>query len=227
MNLTKYLTLLPLISLSLCGHQVISVDKEGKSKSETIMVVADEADPSAPVTEQGATVAPSRERQIAVANIDAPRLADQAGNNYSPRNLIDGNKNTAWSIPRDRLSMSRGFSEGPTVTFRNPEYITGIQIRNGYCKSATVYRNNTRPAYITVVRYPERSADFEKDVIYSGPLRDTMEPQRFKVNPKFDSSKPTKAVKIYFPLPDEDPGSFYLGEKYDDLCMTEFLVFGK
>lgn len=67
---------------------------------------------------------------------------------YYPEYAIDGDMRTAWSSDRKIESM-------PTITLNanDDQYVTGIRMTNGYCKSEKTYTKNRR---ITRVRVSYR-----------------------------------------------------------------------
>lgn len=230
----KFLLLIPLISLSLCGRKVISIDSDD-TKPETIctqIVVSDDT----PVSNStpASAAAPQGRHPVGVSKIDAPRLGNQAGNNYSPWNLVDGNKNTAWAVPLDKTKPAGQWTIfGPKITFKNAEHLDGVRIRNGYCKSSYAFNNNTRATWIKIVRCAPGTGSVsdqnvaQTDIIYEGELRDTMEPQWFAPSPGFDNNTPTRAVQVYFDNTMRMDARYVIGDKYDDLCLTELQIFGK
>ena len=64
----------------------------------------------------------------------------------------------------------------------------------------------------------------ESDIIYEGPLKDTMNFQRLKVNDYYDNSRPTREVRIGFSPDDSD---YYYGTTYDDLTISELEFYGR
>lgn len=152
-------------------------------------------------------------------------LPAQGSNTYYVKNMFDDNASTAWAISLDNFYCECDHRWGPEFDV-NAKKIDYIKIQNGYCKSETSYRDNARAKWITVFRvedgddgcYPE-----EYNIIYSGPLRDTMEFQTLRVSPEFDNSRPTKRVGIMFGCDNSD---YYLGRKYRDLNISEIQVFG-
>lgn len=177
------------------------------------------------------------EHELAIAKATADfRLENQAGNNYKPSNLIDGNPATAWAVPLSSELLLFDDIIGPVFHLSKPSKITSVEITNGYCKNSKSYHNNTRAAYVEIVRwYPDLDGEDaegqaegsdKKDIIYSGPLDDVMTPQRLKVSRSFDNSRPTKDIAIRFRDP-SDRSAYYHGSKWNDLCVSEFRVFGK
>lgn len=161
--------------------------------------------------------------RIISANDNGRHLAPQAGNSYRASNMIDGNLNTAWAYNIDHFTDGKG----PVFTL-NAKRIDAIEIVNGYAKNASSYRNNTRASEITIYRTDYSSQPIESEIIYRGSLADTRSPQRLKVSPRFDNSLPTKHIALEFGFCDIDADyvGYYMGDKWNDLCMTEFRVIG-
>ncbi len=87
---------------------------------------------------------------------------------------------------------------------------------------------NTRPAIVTIYRplAPDTGDPEEEDILYDGPLSDTMSPQRLNVNPKFDRSRPVDEVVLKF-LPPNNPDGFYWGDKWPkDMVISEIEFWG-
>lgn len=162
-------------------------------------------------------------------------LGNQAGNSYKASNLIDGNPATAWAATLSSNLVWESDIVGPILKLSKPSHISAIEITNGYCKNSTAFHNNTRAAWIEVARWhPNLDGEYaegqyegseRRDVIYSGPISDTMSPQRFQANASFDNSKPTSHIVIRFKDP-ANKSAYYAGSKYNDLCISEFKAFG-
>lgn len=166
--------------------------------------------------------------KLRITNYDhyLPPLAPQGRNTYYVKNMFDGNANTAWSISLDNFYGDCDQRWGPEFDV-NAQKLDYIRIQNGYCKSETSYKDNTRANWITIFRVEDDddSCGFieDFDIIYSGPLRDTMEFQTLRVSPEFDNSRPTVRVGINFGCDNSD---FYLGRKYRDLSISEMEFYG-
>lgn len=92
--------------------------------------------------------------------------------------------------------------------------IERLVITNGYAKNNESWRNNARAKTITIMGCTEDSK--LADELYSGTLSDTSEPQTviLRKTGRYD----------YYNLIIED---YYLGDKRDDVCISEIKVFGK
>lgn len=73
-------------------------------------------------------------------------LSDQAGNSYGPANLGDWNPATAWCED----TRDHGGEQWVEVRFSEPQTFRTMVIRNGYAKSDTSYRSNSRPRLIRI-----------------------------------------------------------------------------
>lgn len=62
----------------------------------------------------------------------------------------------------------------------------------------------------------------DEDIIYEGPLEDSMSPQFFPVSAGFDNSQPTRAVGLIF-----RHDRMHRGAKWNDLCLSEIKIFGR
>lgn len=175
-------------------------------------------------------------RQLEIERADCMyKLNNQAGNNYHPRNMIDGNSATTWAAKLSQISddYSNGIIVGPKFYLETPSKIDGVEIQNGYCKNSSSFTNNTRASWITIYRYhPEYDGEFAEDqamgyiepddVIYDGPLRDNMDFQYLSVRDEFDNRHKTEVVGLLF-----HRGKFYPGKKWVDLCLSEIRIYGR
>lgn len=163
------------------------------------------------------------------------QLWNQAGNNYHPRKMTDGNPATAWAAKLDLVEdyFHNGLITGPVFDLATPSRIAGVELQNGYCKNNASFKNNTRASWVMIYRYhPEFDGETaedqmmgfinNRDVIYEGPLADTMSMQYFPVSPGFDNSQPTRAVGLIFRF-----DSMRRGAKWNDLCLSEIKIYGK
>lgn len=168
---------------------------------------------------------------------DAGHLNSQAGNSYHPKNLFDGNLATTWAVKAsDDFDMELPL-QGPWITLEKPSKIEGIEIANGYGKNKSSFLNNTRAAWIRIYRHhPEYDGEMaegemegeiaREDLIYEGPLKDTMDFQRLPVSKGYNNNKPTRYIGIQFKNPNTGNG-YYRGNKWNDLCISEIRILGK
>lgn len=145
---------------------------------------------------------------------------------YTADNLIDGNLKTAWAVNLDSPIYDCDALFGPIFTVANCHTVSKVEIVNGYGKDEASFSNNTRAAWITVYRVDCMVEEFpnESDIIYRGKLKDTVEPQSLVVSSNFDNSKPTNKIGLIFSTKNSD--GYYFGRKWNDLCISEFKVYG-
>ena len=168
--------------------------------------------------------------KLSVSNInDGPNsvLPNQAGNSYHAKNLFDGNRKSAWSVTLDNTNYgSAPKLWGPTFDV-NAKKISYFVVKNGYGKNSDIYYKNTRPTWIMFYRlqgYPGAEPD-SKDILYEGPLNDTMDAQTLSVRPQYDQSRPTNRIGIAFKAKGE--GGYAYGSRWNDLTLNEVEVYGK
>ena len=144
---------------------------------------------------------------------------------YTADNLIDGNIKTAWAVNLDSPIYDCDALFGPIFTV-NCSKVSEVEIVNGYGKDEASFFNNTRAAWVTVYRLDYMVEEFpnESDIIFRGKLKDTVEPQSLVVSPNFDNSKPTNKIGLIFSTKNSD--GYYFGQKWNDLCISEFKVYG-
>lgn len=145
---------------------------------------------------------------------------------YTADNLIDDNLKTAWAVNLDSPIYDGDALFGPIFTVVNCHTVSKVEIVNGYGKDEASFLNNTRAAWITIYRedYMVEELPNESDIIYRGKLKDTVEPQSLIVSPNFDNSKPTSKIGLIFSTQNSD--GYYFGQKWNDLCISEFKVYG-
>ena len=144
---------------------------------------------------------------------------------YTADNLIDDNIKTAWAVNLDSPIYDCDALFGPIFTV-NCNTVSEVVIVNGYGKDEASFFNNTRAAWITVYRVDYMVEEFpnESDIIYRRKLKDTVESQSLVVSPNFDNSKPTNKIGLIFSTKNSD--GYYFGRKWNDLCISEFKVYG-
>lgn len=156
-------------------------------------------------------------------NDGAQVLGNQSGNSYQAKNMFDGNPATGWAIKLSETQEESDRIYGPYMNV-NAAKLDHIIIQNGYGKNRDSFTKNTRAKYILIYRITDDMFPEEKDIIYDGPLEDTMEPQTLKINPRYDNSKPTGMVQIAFPHYTKN--NYYMGSKWDDLVISELEFYG-
>lgn len=168
----------------------------------------------------------SEQLQVESHNGLTEPLSPQAGNTYDAKNLTDGNNNTAWAVKlADSGYEDSDYLWGPNLSL-NATRIDAVEIVNGYAKNNNSFKNNTRASWIMIYRpdSPDSGHPSEDDIIYSGELHDTMNPQMLRVNRKYDNSRPTKNLCIVFS--NKQNNKFYHGAKWDDLVISEIKIYG-
>ncbi len=152
-------------------------------------------------------------------------LKPQAGNTYYAKNLVDGNPNTAWAMTLKESVYECDALYGPTITFTlKCKRLSHIVIRNGYGKSATAYKNNSRVRHIYVQPQTDLTYGLEGEgYIIDAELKDTSAPQTiYAQNNKYNNN--FREVQLIFPT--ESDGGFYRGAKWNDLCISEIEFWG-
>lgn len=119
------------------------------------------------------------------------------------RNVIDGNKATAWVEGAD----GQGIGEKLVFRFDNTYAVEGIKIRSGYQKSGDSYFYNSRPKEITI--------GFSDGTIRNYTLRDQNDlEQTISLGEKVE----TESISITIE-------SVYEGDKYEDTCISEISFY--
>lgn len=182
--------------------------------------------PSAPrVSSTPKKTGPEKLRVTDISNGPYGALANQGSNSYQAKNMFDGKNSTAWAITLPyHMYDWETYIFGPSFKV-NGSKLDYVIIRNGYHKSSDSYRKNTRASWIRIARQTGDPDPSYSDIIYEGHLSDSMTPQRLKVNPGFDQSRPIGYVEIVFT--DLEGDGFYHGSKWDDLTVSELEFWGK
>jgi hypothetical protein len=128
-------------------------------------------------------------------------LAPAQGNSYGPRNLGDGDDQTAWV----EGSNGQGIGEFIVLQFDSPRTIRGLTIRNGYDKSADIFAKNGRVKDIDL--------RFSSGETIAATLSDQPGPQYLALN------QPIEAKWIELII-----RSVYPGSKYADTAINEISV---
>jgi hypothetical protein len=128
-------------------------------------------------------------------------LAPERGNTYGPRNLTDGNNNTAWV----EGSSGQGVGDFVVLEFDSPRMISGLTIRNGYDKSADIFAKNSRVKDIELRFSSGESID--------ATLKDVPGPQHLALD------QPINAKWIELII-----RSVYPGSKYSDTAINALSV---
>ena len=147
-------------------------------------------------------------------------LAAQTGNTYEARNLCDGYSTTAWAISLDNAVYDNDMLYGPTFTIKCKK-LSHIIIHNGYGKNESSYKNNTRAARVV---FYSRDEHGKEHVLYDGFLKDTPSPQRLEI--ASDMKGDNEILRIGMKFYTQRDGGFYMGEKWNDLCVSEVEFWG-
>lgn len=169
----------------------------------------------------------SKSRQLNLSIYSNSQCLDPIGSNtYYASNLIDGNLSTCWSVNLDSYGYADSPVWGPNIEIEPVKYIDYIVLYNGYGKDNKAYYNNTRASWIQIYRpvAPDTGYPEDTEILYEGPLTDTMEPQKLKINPNFDFTDPVTHIVLKFS--DKESGKYYYGTKYNDLSISEIEIWG-
>ena len=128
-------------------------------------------------------------------------LEPQAGNNYGPANMVDGDPATAWVEGADGI----GLGEWIELRFTTEMTFQTLEIVAGYSKSARLHALNAVPTQLAVV------ADGTPVDVLS--LADGMEMQVLRL------TQPVTAHTVRFEVHDAVPGA-----KWQDLAVSEFYI---
>ena len=164
-------------------------------------------------TDVDADVAPHK---LAVLEATAPCLNPQAGYTYEASHLVDGDPSTIWAIDLDE---DLGDYYGPSFRIESGR-LAYIIIRNGYGRSTTSFRNNTRAAEVTVCDEGVGEGGYDITTVR---LQDTNDPQKIVIPASYTDN--VEYVKLSFGNP-ADGSKFYRGAKWNDLCISEVEFWG-
>ncbi|MEO0641250.1 MAG: hypothetical protein AAFY70_16070, partial [Bacteroidota bacterium] len=142
---------------------------------------------------------------------------------YGPKNLIDGNMETAWVEGASGL----GIGESIEITLSFPKDIRAIFILPGYTKSQKAYEENARPQKIKVAVYIGEKGKGEWREMEEISLQDR----------RYQTLMGDNIAALAQPIMDiGDVGDWniskirltitavYPGTKYDDTCISEVLL---
>lgn len=151
-------------------------------------------------------------------------IAPIGTNTYYARNMFDGNSATGWGVTLTQTDYYyMPVLRGPSFTV-NGNKIDYVVIRNGYHKDKTIYNKNTRASWIRIYR-DNGEEPSKEDILYEGPLSDTMSPQTLSVSPSFNQNNPNHRFAIAFSSAYDD--NYYHGSKWEDLIVSELEFWGK
>jgi hypothetical protein len=147
-----------------------------------------------------------------VTNIKATsRLASQGKNNYDEKNLYDYNNYTPW------VEGVKGYGIGEKITFTLKDAtaaFTGISIVNGYSKSKTAWKNNSRVKKLKLT--------YNGTPMYVLNLKDQMGGQYFDFGMALNADMDNLDGDFTVTLEILD---VYKGDKWDDTAISE-VTFG-
>ena len=123
---------------------------------------------------------------------------------HHPRNVVDGNKNTAWV----EGSPDDGIGEWIKLTFTESKKINKIGVIPGYAKTDRIFKANNRVKSATLI--------FSNGDTQVVAFEDQPEMQYFTIT----SGKKTAYVKLVI-------NSVYKGTKYQDTCISEIGIKGE
>ncbi|MDR3767417.1 MAG: VWA domain-containing protein [Butyricicoccus sp.] len=118
-------------------------------------------------------------------------------------NTVDGSYRTAWV----ENTSGDGVGEWIQLSFDRTYTINGLEVSNGYKKSADLYTKNNRPCEVRLHFSDGSYQDYTLDDVFEGAQRLT-----------FPEPVTTNSIRI-------EIRSVYLGTKYQDTCITELQVF--
>lgn len=132
------------------------------------------------------------------------RSTDSEAGQYSVRAVIDGDPLTKWA-PRN---SNRGVGEWIEIIADEPQYVTGIQIANGYPRDQITWQRNNRVKDCTI--------SFGDGTYLNLTLLDQKDLQT--VN--FGREVETKFIRITI-------NSIYYGTKWKDVAIAEIIPFNE
>ena len=155
-------------------------------------------------------------------------LPPQGEVNYDSTNIVDGDWRTAWSadskseipyvesgMPIDMMAYY-GEDERVMLVLDSKVNISGISILNGYIKTEELYYMNARPNEVSVIIYNEEGiAGVERIVLEDWFASAGDGYQTFY----FDESIEGSEVELQI-------NSIYAGSKYQDITITEVILWG-
>ncbi len=158
-----------------------------------------------------------RDVSIGISSVEtSSELPPSGGKTYSGDNLIDGDPSTVWveGVP------GTGVGETITLHLDQEQPVYGIQIVTGYTASYEQYVNNGMPTDLEVDFGGGAVAEAHDLEGYAGEnfsSQDLADMNRFRIG--LDEPVVTDTVTIRITGAKK-------GEKYDDTCVSEVLVYG-
>lgn len=151
-------------------------------------------------------------------------LAAQGGNTYEAKNLCDGDTTTAWAVNLDSEGIYDSDQLYGPIFNLNCKKLSHIIIRNGYGKSADAFKNNTRAAKVRFLSLVDDEDGDDERVLYDGSLRDKSTPQRLEIPLDLADNNDIRQIRMNFNT--QLNGGYYMGDKWNDLCITEVEFWG-
>lgn len=137
---------------------------------------------------------------------------------YSVSNLLDGKAATAWVT---RYAADDGYYEGDGqlhIRFKQPVYVKSITLRNGYQKSAELFRENQRVKQLTISKMLIGGSGFPPERSYV--LADRMGEQTLSLQDGWSAGVNVFKVQELVLRID----GIYPGAKYQDLCLSSLSI---
>jgi len=128
---------------------------------------------------------------------------------YEALNAHDWDLKTAWAT-----NKNKGIGEVLTFYFAPSEMlsVTHLKIYNGYQKSETTWKNNSRAK--------EMEVSINAKFLFTLQLEDTIKMQQFNIWERFSPANEDLVIALKIT-------KIYPGEKYSDLCLSEVNFDGK
>ena len=219
-NSTTKILIAVVVVAFLIGGAFFFLNKEDEANNETANVETAEAVSANEANEFDR----SKAKLLKAVKVEySNSLAPQAGNNYEAKNLCDGDSTTAWAINLDKAIYDDDMLYGPMFTV-SCKKLSHIIIRNGYCKNAGSFKNNTRAAKVVFYSYVEDTEGDDERILYDGSLRDKPTPQRLEIPLDKEGNENIKQIGMIFNT--QFNGGYYAGEKWNDLCVSEVEFWG-
>lgn len=140
------------------------------------------------------------------------QLGDQAGNNYKPSNVLDGNLNTVWA--------AKFLNRDHSITFNvDAQEVVGLVIANGYNKNQKTLENNAQAKNLVVYVNGEPMMEYALQHVNKVGEFPNQEMQGEYIELQ-SPAKNVKTIKLTF-------HGAYAGKKWNDMCISEIYFLGK
>ncbi|MDE6271912.1 MAG: hypothetical protein K2M31_02775 [Muribaculaceae bacterium] len=200
-----------MLALSACDLSQHKEKKKKKRHSDSEMVVDSRSSTKPLSKKQSKEVSASsgksgsgRKIRVFSSSANYSHLERQGNCTYSPRNLTDGDKSTAFIIPTPGYTPLR-------LTFKlDGSRVRKIRIRNGYQKTTRTFNDHGRVGYINVYAYDGNEYVAQ---LYAGDTYDINGIEEFDL-PR--TSGYYNRIVLEFPS-DE----LITGDKFDELAISE------